>query len=247
MFTGWAQTAIGNVRNDNEDSFWLGGKNNWYLALVADGMGGHQGGEVASQQAAEMIRQTIETNITKSGIVVDQMEKLLGDAIQAANKAIYRLGQSCSDLTGMGTTVTVALFIDHTVKIAQVGDSRAYLFRQGKLRQLTNDHSLVQELVSSGSISPIEARFHPQRNLLTRVVGTAPDLEVDYFSLNTEPEDIFLLCTDGLTGELTDDEIKAVLMSSPPDQAVKELVLEAICHGGHDNITVVLIRVGDRL
>ena len=247
MLTGWAQTDIGNVRADNEDAFWLGGKDNWYLALVADGMGGHQAGEVASRQAVDVIRRTIEAHIAKHGIAVDKIKELLGDAVQAANSAVYCQGQSHPGLTGMGTTVTAALFFNQTVKIAQVGDSRAYLFRQGKLSQLTEDHSLVQELVNSGSISAAQARCHPKRHLLTRVVGTATDLSVDFFSLRVEQGDVFLLCTDGLTNELTVDEIKTVLMSLPPWQAAGELVRGAADRGGRDNITVVLVRAGDEL
>lgn len=246
MLHGFTQTNAGKVRSNNEDAFWLGGSNNWCLALVADGMGGHQAGEVASSQAVDIISRTIQDHAFNSDINIIDGKKVLCDAVQVANKSIYYLGQSQPGLTGMGTTVTAALFCKQKVNIAQVGDSRVYLYRQGALIQLTEDHSLVQELVNSGSISAEQARSHPKRHLLTRVVGTSADIKVDFFSAEVEQGDIFLLCTDGLTCELTDDEIKQILMSSPPNQAAGVLVQAALDSGGHDNVTVALVYASDK-
>lgn len=248
MLAGWARTDAGKVRSGNEDAFWLGGEENWYLALVADGMGGHQAGEVASQLAATVIQQYVTTqmeNQAQSKKTVP-VHLVLHDAVQSANNQVFIRAQDNRGLFGMGTTVTALCLLDGTAEIAHVGDSRAYLFRGGKLRQLTDDHSLVQELVNMGSISSAEARHHPKRHLLTRVLGTAPDLSIDRVVLPTMPGDLFLLCTDGLTGELADSEIEAVLKSLPPLQAVEELVRQALEQGGHDNVTALLVQAGDQ-
>lgn len=246
MPMAWVQTHTGKVRSSNEDAFWFGGGEGWYLALVADGMGGHQAGDVASQLTADVIRKAVTTQINNAAVAKWTKQQILKEALQNANDRVFSQAQSNRSLAGMGTTVT-ALLLDGGAEIAHVGDSRAYLFRQGKLRQLTKDHSLVQGLVDVGSISRKQARYHPKRHLLTRVLGAASNLTIDRVCVQIEPGDLFLLCTDGLTGEITDKEIETVLKSFSPAAAVEELVKLALDLGGHDNITVLLVQAGDRL
>lgn len=247
MFKNWAQTDIGKVRADNEDAYWCGGEQDWFLALVADGMGGHQAGEVASEMAVDIIRRIIQANLVGSDITIDEAKDMLCQSVHVANNQIFHQAQRHRSLSGMGTTVTAVLFFNGMAQIAHVGDSRAYLLREGVLRQLTKDHSLVQELLDSGSIAPEEARYHPKRHLLTRVLGTAPDLNIDDIGLEIKPLDLVLLCTDGLTGELSDSEIKDVLTFLPPDQVPAELVRRALDRGGRDNVTVALVQAGEEL
>jgi len=240
---GWARTDTGKIRLDNEDAFWFGGEKDWYLALVADGMGGHQAGHIASQLATGIIRSHVKARLKNKAAAAG----VLQEAVQNANSEIFVHAQNDRGLSGMGTTVTALFLHGGIAEIAHVGDSRAYLFRQKKLRQLTNDHSLVQELVDAGSISPAQARRHPQRHLLTRVLGTSASISVDKICSRIQPGDLFLLCTDGLTGELTDDKIETVLRSYRPATAVEQLVRQALRMGGHDNITALLVQVGDKL
>ncbi len=205
------------------------------LFAVADGMGGARGGEIASRVAASALGETVDG----SG------EERVVALIQEANRQVYERAREDSDASGMGTTITVALFENGIVSIGHVGDSRAYLIRDRKVDQLTEDHSLVAELVRSGRLSPEEAETHPQRSVITRALGTDPDVDVDSFSVEANPGDLFLICSDGLTSMVGDEEILEVVEPNRDDLdlAAKELVNAANRSGGEDNITVVFFEV----
>jgi len=207
------------------------------LFAVADGMGGARGGEIASRVAATALGESVDG----SG------ETRVVALIQEANRQVYDRAREDSDAAGMGTTITVALFEDGIVSIGHVGDSRAYLIRDRKVDQLTEDHSLVAELVRTGRLSPEEAESHPQRSVITRALGTDPDVDVDSFSVEATPGDLFLICSDGLTSMLDDEAILDVVERNRDDldAAAKELVAAANRNGGEDNITVVFFEVAE--
>ena len=223
----------GRKRRRNEDAYVCEPP----LFAVADGMGGAQAGEIASRLAAAAVRE---------GSVADVApEQHVTALIQEANRRIYERSSADEAATGMGTTMTVALVQDREVTIGHVGDSRAYLIRGGRLQQVTDDHSLVAELVRSGKLSPEEAETHPQRSVITRVLGTEPDVDVDTFTVATDPGDLFLICSDGLTSMIDDTEILAVVEQHRDDldAASKALVRAANRGGGEDNITIVFFEI----
>ena len=205
------------------------------LFAVADGMGGARGGEIASRVAATALGESVDG----SG------EARVVALIQEANRQVYDRAREDSDASGMGTTITVALFENGIVSIGHVGDSRAYLIRDHKVDQLTEDHSLVAELVRTGRLSPEEAESHPQRSVITRALGTDPDVDVDTFSVEAKPGDLFLICSDGLTSMVGDEEILDVVepRHDDLDAAARELIAAANRSGGEDNITVVFFEV----
>jgi protein phosphatase len=226
-------TDTGHKRRRNEDSYVCEPP----LFAVADGMGGHQAGEVASRLAAAALREDVEP---AGG--AERVEAL----IREANRRIWQ--QATEDVTasGMGTTVTVALVEGDTVTIGHVGDSRAYRLRGGQIEQLTDDHSLAGELERSGKLSAEEARMHPQRSVITRALGTEPEVEIDTFTVEGRPGDVYLLCSDGLSSMVDDASILAVVEGSRENLnvAARELVRAANRSGGEDNITVVCFELG---
>jgi PPM family protein phosphatase len=219
----------GKKRRRNEDSYVVAPP----LFAVADGMGGAQAGEVASKLAAAALEDTDSGSSSGQERVVS--------LIQEANRRVYARANADPATSGMGTTMTVALVEGQVVTIGHVGDSRAYLVRAGSLEQLTEDHSLVNELLKSGKLSPQEAETHPQRSVITRAVGTDPDVEVDAFTVDALEGDVFLLCSDGLTDMVDDDGILDVVERYPDDldRVAKSLVSAANRGGGEDNITVI--------
>jgi PPM family protein phosphatase len=223
----------GRKRRHNEDSFVVQPP----LFAVADGMGGAQAGEVASKLAAAALEETDPGSLSGP-------EKLVS-LIQEANRRVYERASNDPATSGMGTTMTVALVEGQQVTFAHVGDSRAYRVRDGSLEQLTEDHSLVNELLKSGKLSREEADVHPQRSVITRAVGTDPDVEVDAFTVDVKVGDIFLLCSDGLTDMVADDDILDTVerFSSDLDRVTKSLVSAANRSGGEDNITVVAFQI----
>jgi PPM family protein phosphatase len=231
--TGHA-TDRGRKRRLNEDSYVFSPP----LFAVADGMGGAQAGEVASRLAAEALQGSGEAGAGEEHVV---------GLIQEANRRVYERGREDASASGLGTTITVAYVDDGHVRIGHVGDSRAYLLRDGRLEQLTQDHSLVAELVRSGQLSPQEAETHPQRSVITRALGTDPDVDVDRFSVEAMPGDVFLLCSDGLTAMVDDERILELVQGSREalQAAVEALVREANRGGGEDNITVVAFEIGE--
>ena len=225
---------VGRVRDLNEDAVLEKGN----LFAVADGMGGHRAGEVASALALSVIEQYVEDNI---GIASG--ERLVEQAVASANAAVHRKARSSARYSNMGTTVTMLYREGDTAYLGHVGDSRAYLYRNGSLKRLTSDHSLVAALVEEGEITEEEARHHPQRNIIVRALGLQPQVEVDIISVKIEQGDEFLLASDGLTGLLEDKRIERELAAgrSPADTA-RALVDRALEEGGDDNVSVVLVR-----
>jgi len=224
----------GRQRTANEDSFFAGSP----VFAVADGMGGAQAGEVASRIAAE--------SFAPADRGESSPEAYLRSVAEEANRRIHGLAEEDEARTGMGTTFTAALVDGDDVSVAHVGDSRAYVFRDGDLRLLTSDHSLVEELLRQGKLTREQADDHPQRSIITRALGPEPDVEVDTMTYRAKPDDVYLLCSDGLTTMIKDDEIAAILARSASlEHAARELVERANEAGGRDNITVVLFRVGE--
>lgn len=233
----FAKSDIGLVRQTNEDSYACVPPN---LFLVADGMGGHVAGEVASRMAVKAVSDYIQSNLT---VGCDQ-ELLLEKAIIQANELIFSLSKSRDDCAGMGTTISIVLLDQSQVYWGHVGDSRIYIIRDNELYQLTNDHSLVWELVQSGNITKAEAHTHPQRNMLTRAVGTSKNIKVDTGTMNWNQGDLLLLCTDGLTNMLNEQEIQQIILADKNDgeTAVNILIAAANQAGGHDNVTAILLK-----
>lgn len=222
-------TDIGRVRQGNEDSYLVEAP----LYAVADGMGGHRGGEVASNLALE----TLEAKHLLG-------EGTLGDQVKEANRAVFARSSEDRKVAGMGTTLTAALVDGDGLHLAHVGDSRAYLLRAGSLRQLTEDHTLVNRMVKAGEITRSEAEVHPHRNVVTRSIGTEPEVPVDEQSVALLEGDRILLCSDGLTGMVTEDQIQAILETTDdPQEAADRLIRAANRAGGIDNITAVVLDV----
>jgi serine/threonine protein phosphatase PrpC len=233
-----ARTAVathpGRKRRLNEDAFVCEPP----LFAIADGMGGARAGEVASGLAAAALQ---ENQVNGAGA-----ERVVA-LMQAANRSVYERSSRDAEVAGMGTTMTVALVEDAGITFGHVGDSRAYVLRDGELEQLTDDHSLVAELVRSGKLSAEEAEHHPQRSVITRALGTDPDVDVDTFTVEGRESDVYVLCSDGLTDMVADDEIGAVLSERREslEDAANELVRRANKNGGQDNITVVAFELTD--
>lgn len=227
---------IGNVRKQNEDCCGIIEGKEYNLFLISDGMGGHNAGEVASHLAKEEILETVKTNF-----LTEKPEMTLKKAFYSANEAIYNLAKENKDQRGMGTTATCALSFEKSLYVAHVGDSSLFQIRDGKIIKLTKDHSYVQELLDLGRIDAIEAKHHPKKNLITRAVGTAKSVKVDQFRLETKEQDIYLLCTDGLTDYLDDDEILTEIKSHyDQKETLESLAKIAKERGGKDNITLLL-------
>ncbi|HKI23863.1 MAG TPA: Stp1/IreP family PP2C-type Ser/Thr phosphatase [Gaiellaceae bacterium] len=233
MNIGFA-THPGRKRRHNEDSYVVEPP----MFAVADGMGGAKAGEVASGLAAAALKEAGADG--RSG------EERVTQLIQEANRRVFRRANEDRDASGMGTTMTVALVEDGRVVFGHVGDSRAYLIREGSIEQLTDDHSLVAELVRNGRLTPEEAEAHPQRSVITRAVGTEPDVDVDTFTIDPEDGDLFLICSDGLTDMVDDGTIIDAIgrHRDDLDEAAKALVGAANRGGGEDNITVLFFELG---
>jgi PPM family protein phosphatase len=228
------RTDVGRQRSANEDSLVLRPP----FFAVADGMGGARAGEVASAIAAEAFERATDAG--------EAAEAQLARLLREANRRIYDLAASDESHRGMGTTLTAAKVHGGEVSLAHVGDSRAYRMRDGELEQITRDHSLVAELERSGQITAEAAEHHPQRSIITRALGPEPDVDVDTYTLSAREGDLFLLCSDGLTSMISDDEIAAILRTADSlNEAADGLVKAANQSGGRDNITVVMFRLGE--
>lgn len=230
-------TDVGRVRTSNEDQYLLVEP----LYAVADGMGGHAAGEVASEAAVDALREAFEANPSSEGLV---------DAVRKANRAVWEQSRERSDQRGMGTTLTAVALVeedgDEVLAVAHVGDSRAYLLRDGELDQLTEDHSVPEELRRAGRLSAEEAAIDSRRHVLTRVLGVDAEVEVDTFEVVPHRGDRFLLASDGLFGDVADEEIASILRHrTDPTRIAQDLVATAKDAGGADNITVVVIDVAD--
>src|SRR5689334_16016403 len=227
-----ARTDTGRQRHANEDSYYARSP----IYVVADGMGGAQAGEVASRIAADVFDEDMGDG---------NPEEQLAARAREANRRIFERARADASHSGMGTTLTGALLASDEVSIVHVGDSRAYLFREGELRRLTRDHSLVEELRRRGQLTPEEAEEHPQRSVITRVLGPEPDVELDVHTHQARSGDVYLLCSDGLTSMVREERVREILTEAKTlGAALERLVEEANEAGGRDNITVVAFRVG---
>lgn len=231
-FISWgARSDVGLVRGHNEDSFLLRAP----LFMVSDGMGGHAAGEVASSIAVETVGEQAPGTAD---------DVLLGAAVESANMSVIEASEQGIGKPGMGCTATAVLIEGNRMAVAHVGDSRAYVLRQGTLVRITHDHSYVEELVDSGQITADEARTHPSRSIITRALGSDPDMYADHFSLEVNDGDRVILCSDGLSSMISDAEIESLAVSSAtPQQAADNLVAAALTAGGSDNVTVVVVDV----
>jgi len=245
------QTDVGQRRDHNEDSFLVDAALG--LFIVADGMGGHAGGGTASRLAVETIQRSVlearerEPGLfgAPSGVEESPLPDVLREAVEAACTRIFEAAQGNPDLSGMGTTVTAALLDGRTAFIAHVGDSRCYLLRGGKIYQVSEDHSLVNEQLKAGAISADEAKHSRFKNIITRSVGFEQQVQVDLLGVELEASDVLLICCDGLSNLVDDAEILQVVGESPLDETPSRLIEVANERGGDDNITVVLVRVHD--
>jgi protein phosphatase len=239
QFTCAGRTDVGIVRSGNEDNYLM--LPDRAVFIVADGMGGHAAGEVASEMAVRIVAQQLGD---PGGLEPAATVERLRHAIREANAAIFERTLTEHDKRGMGTTATALVLGDRQYLIGQVGDSRAYMLRDGELLQLTKDHSYVQEQVDAGYLSPEEARTHPYSNVITRCVGANDDVAPDTYVGALHPGDLFLLASDGLTGMIDDARLHEILRSSPdPQRLVETLVAEANRLGGLDNITAIVVRI----
>ncbi|KRQ86929.1 putative protein phosphatase 2C-type [Caloramator mitchellensis] len=234
------KTDIGKSRELNEDYVITLISNNYSFIAVADGMGGHNAGEVASSIAATTVREFVFNNFYN----YEDKEELIRDAMVLANKKVFEKSQKLQNLKGMGTTLTCCLLIKDRAYVGHVGDSRAYLINEIGITKLTEDHSYVQQLVKNGTITETEAENHPQKNLITRAVGVEENVIVDTFFIDINPNDIILICSDGLTSYLTKEEIYQIVTEKKED-AVEDLIDLANSRGGFDNISVVIARKED--
>ena len=244
-----AATDSGVVRTHNEDCFATSSE--YGFAVLADGMGGHNAGEVASHMAVDVIASGIEAAMRDLTRPLDRTraEGLIAEHVAEANTRILEAGQQRSEYAGMGTTVVVALWHDTSVSVGHIGDSRMYRLRARELRQLTRDHSLAQEHIDRGTLSEDEARAAGIRSILTRTLGNAEHVTVELNTFESAEDDLYLLCSDGLTDMLTDEQICALLsfFSVELNQAVEQLIEHANEQGGIDNISVILVRQSSTL
>jgi len=243
LFSSTGRTNVGMVRKNNEDSyifkaFGSNGLQTAFIAAVADGMGGHAAGEVASAKLTEILQDEIEEHS------LENMPYKLKELLEYANDEIYRLSSENNDLRGMGTTCTAMFYSEGFINIAHVGDSRAYFVRDGSIELITKDHTIAQELLDSGTIDDDTAKTCPERNILLRAIGTSPYVEVDtYENIPVKPGDIFILCSDGLTEYVDKNEIMEKVLNNTLDDVCDVLISLANVRGGADNITVQVIKI----
>lgn len=242
---GYGKTDIGQIRPKNEDSIYISNKpvgklHNLYI--VADGMGGHKAGQVASNTAIEAFLAYL--NKYQPDSTEEPLDMLIG-GVNMANDAVYKLGQTYAEYSEMGTTMIAATILDNNMYIAHVGDSRLYKITDGKICQITNDHSLVAEMIKAGQITENEARFHPQRNCITRAVGTDCNVTTDGLIVKVKENDIVVMCSDGLNSMLEDDEICNIAKAKgfSIEDRVDMLISTANNNGGNDNISAIVIEI----
>ncbi|OBZ16799.1 Stp1/IreP family PP2C-type Ser/Thr phosphatase [Bacillus sp. FJAT-26390] len=239
------RSDIGRVRQVNEDQSWVSQLNNGVtLAIVADGMGGHQAGDVASQKAVDAFRSMLEQSAAKADLSLQEGKMLIRQAISQANEAVFELASRNEQYHNMGTTIVAALVKQNNAIIGHVGDSRAYKINEGVITQITNDHTLVNELVKSGQLSLEEAAHHPRRNVLTRAIGTDSHVDIEVQAVELSPQDVLLLCSDGLTNMVSEQEMLLTVTTEQLELEAKadHLIQLALHAGGDDNITVVLLQ-----
>jgi len=241
---GVIKSDVGKVRSNNEDAFYFPKEKGAFpeLYIVADGMGGHMGGEIASEIAVNEVSAYINSNLSPDSDS-QEVKQILESSIISANDKILSFAVKNSMYAGMGTTITIALFHNGSLYIGHVGDSRAYRIRENRIEQLTKDHSLVWQWAQEGRITMEEAESHPLKNIITKALGEKR-IEPDIMEFDLKDNDIIILCSDGLTNMLKDDIIKNIALSFEPEEAVLKLIEQANSNGGLDNITVGIINVG---
>ena len=239
----YSLTDKGNVREINEDFCFSGQIGDYTVLILADGMGGHNAGETASKIASERIFGFLGKKLS-GNLLPGQIMLLLAEALDGANKTIFSQSINQEQLRGMGTTIDVCVIIKNTAYIAHIGDSRVYkITPEGTISKLTKDHSLVEYMIDSGTITREEAEHHPQKNIITRALGIAPDVDSDVFSTTLSEEETLLMCSDGLSNMLSEEEIVTSVCSEKSlSDVARELVELANKAGGTDNITVVLAK-----
>lgn len=236
----FSKTDVGVKRTMNQDSLYcsdspVGSFRN--LFIVADGMGGHRAGDYASRLCIESMVSRIQGSSSMTPVTIFE------EAITFANRSVYEASQQDKEFEGMGTTMVACTLQGQTLYVANIGDSRLYLLRE-ELQQITTDHSLVEEMVKIGNITESEARVHPQKNIITRALGIDEMVQADYFELQIQPSDVILLCSDGLTNMVYDDEIEYIIRhASSMEDAANGLIDKANLNGGSDNITAVLVQI----
>ncbi len=242
MIIAYAKSDVGKVREINEDSFYISNPlDKVQLYMLADGMGGYNGGEIASKLAIQTAKKYIVNNFEQIEKDRDSIIQLLGSSIEYANMIVYEKSKENKELEGMGTTLEICLIYNSKVYIGHIGDSRIYRIRKSFIRKLTQDHSYVQKLVKDGEITQEEAEHHPKKNMLMKALGCNAFVEPDVMVKGLLKDDILLMCSDGLSN-LVDEENIYKIAKANIEQASKELVQMANDKGGYDNITVVIIK-----
>ena len=242
MIKAYARTDKGNVRENNEDYFYISNSlDEVQLYLLADGMGGYNGGEIASKLAVQTAKNYIENNFKDIEKDKDSIIQLLGSSMEYANMVVYEKSKETPELQGMGTTLEICLIYNNKAYIGHVGDSRIYRVRKQFIRKLTQDHSYVQKLVKEGTITKEQAEHHPQKNMLMKALGCNAFVEPDVMVKGFLKDDIIIMCSDGLSN-LVDQETIYGMASKNIEQGTKDLVQLAKDRGGYDNITVVIIK-----
>jgi serine/threonine protein phosphatase PrpC len=226
-------SELGLIRKNNEDSFYIDDQRGLYI--VCDGMGGHNGGEVASGMAVEIVSRDAQYTNAEEAV------KSLRSAIEKANHAIWSKGRTDPELYNMGTTITAAAVIENTLVVAHVGDSSLFLIRSDKIQKITRDHTLAESMVDDGILKPGEIRNNSYNHILTRAVGVEEKVEIDFFTCNLNEGDHILLCSDGLTDLLDSSDILEVVTSDNINVVAQNLIQFALNRGGHDNITIILV------
>lgn len=238
----FAKTDIGKAREINQDYYYIGApEEDLSLYIVADGMGGYKGGEIASRLATNAAKEYIQENFGKIEKQKNEISELVKQAMLHANQVVYEKSKEIKELEGMGTTLEICLIYNNKAYIGHIGDSRVYRLRKGILRRLTKDHSYVQQLIEDGKITREEASTHPKKNMLIKALGCTPYVEPDIRARNIEKDDIFMMCSDGLTNMVSEENICKTIKADI-QVAVEELVKQANNAGGYDNMTVVIIK-----
>lgn len=243
MVKAYAKSDIGKVREINQDSYYITEDQfaNIHLYILADGMGGCNAGDIASKLAIKCAKSYIENNFLDTPKDKESLVQLIGSSMEYANMVIYEKSlENKQNFEGMGTTLEICLIYNNKAYIGHIGDSRIYRIRKGTMRKLTKDHSYVEQLVEEKKITREEANNHPKKNMLTKALGCTPFVEPDIRARNVEKNDIFIMCTDGLTNMVSEEEICDTVIKNP-EKAAEVLVKQANNFGGYDNITVVII------
>lgn len=237
----YGKSDIGLKRSDNQDCFdYVQISDNVLWTVVCDGMGGLDDGDMASKLAVKSIKETFDKNSLEN-MLLDDMESFLKNAIEKANFEIFSMAQNSNNLSRMGTTIVLVAICNDKIHVAHVGDSRAYLISKNKIKQLTIDHSMVQKMLDEGRITSEEAKSHPSKNIITRALGLSENVTIDYLQENKNPDDTIIICTDGLTNYVDEDEILNFFEHDKGMELVDRFISIANERGGSDNITVVVL------